>query len=322
VIVGGDTAGRIAVVTVNWNGWQRTLECLAALRTSVDADWHLIIVDNASTDGSRERLRDLGSDVTLIEAPTNGGWTGGNNIGADHALAGGFSHIFILNNDALVEARTLVTLRTMLDGMGQPAIIGPVHLRDDGSYDFLGIVEDRVSGMPRWLLPKQTDASSLADPLPVVAIKGAGLFTSAATLRSLGRFDDRFYLNWDEIDWCFTARENGVALYVTRQTHIVHGGSATIGGLDSPLHCYFMTRNALLFAEKHLTARQRLRHLRSLYWDARTLAHADGPTRAWMMTLLRSRRPVARAFKRALRDYALRRFGDCPPLIRQLNAQR
>ncbi|WP_309646290.1 glycosyltransferase, partial [Phenylobacterium sp.] len=71
----------VAVVTVNWNGWRDTLACLAALRGSRGAAWRLIIVDNASTDDSRSHLSDLGDDVTTLWAPTNGGWTGGNNIG-------------------------------------------------------------------------------------------------------------------------------------------------------------------------------------------------------------------------------------------------
>jgi GT2 family glycosyltransferase len=98
---------QIAVITVNWNGWRNSLACLKALRTSVGPDWHLFLIDNASQDDSLTYLSDLGADVTLIRSPTNGGWTGGNNIGVQRALEVGHEFLFLLNNDALVMPDTL-----------------------------------------------------------------------------------------------------------------------------------------------------------------------------------------------------------------------
>src|SRR5688572_9260083 len=86
---------QVAVVTVNWNGWRNTLDCLAALRRTRDVSWRLIIVDNASTDGSAEKLSGLGEDVVLIRSDRNRGWTGGNNLGVEYALREGFGHIFL-----------------------------------------------------------------------------------------------------------------------------------------------------------------------------------------------------------------------------------
>ena len=141
----------VAVVTINWNGWQMTLDCLSSLRASRGASWRLYIVDNASTDGSVEKLRDLGSDVVLLELPVNGGWTGGNNLGIRRALQDGYSRIFILNNDALVEPDTMAQLLSFSLSRVQPPIIGPLHSNMEGSrLDFIGSGYDAATGLPTY----------------------------------------------------------------------------------------------------------------------------------------------------------------------------
>jgi hypothetical protein len=102
---------------------------------------------------------------------------------------------------------------------------------------------------------------------------------------------------------------------MVRDAIIDHLGSASIGGVTSPLQTYFMTRNRLLYAEKHGSVRDRLRLLRRQVWKARELA----PGSAWRM-LLPQGDPVAFAFRRGLIDYVARRFGDCPDSIRAAQA--
>ena len=142
---------KIAVIVVNWNGWRYTLDCLASLRKSDTTNWHLIVVDNASTDDSALRLKDLGDEVTVLHAPVNGGWTGGNNLGVRHALDNGYDFLFVLNNDALVLSNTIRSLCETFDTLSdQFPLLGPVHLKGDGvRYDFIGADVDSETGLPR-----------------------------------------------------------------------------------------------------------------------------------------------------------------------------
>lgn len=310
---------RVAVVTVNWNGWAMTLAALDGLRRSRGADWHLVIVDNASTDGSRERLRGLGDDVTLIESPVNGGWTGGNNLGIRWALAAGFHTLFVLNNDALVEPDTIATLVETRRAVGN-AVIGPVHLDGEGTaFDFVGTDIDPPTGLPVWKPVDPAYVAALPDLIATSTIKGAGLFFGAEHVAALGLFDDRFYLNYDETDWCYRAREAGFDLWMTKRAVIRHAGSGSIGGMASPLQAYFLARNALLFAERHCTPGQRWRMLRRLWWEARDLPRADPVRRGWFWRFLARPSPAQRAYRMGLLHYLTRRFGDCPPSIRALN---
>ena len=323
-----ETPDEIAVVTINWNRSDLTLRCLEALRRSRGAAWRLIIVDNASTDDSLLRLRDLGDDVTLIESPNNGGWTGGNNVGIRAALKAGYRHIFVLNNDAFVEPDTLrVLLETKAD-LGGDAILGPIHMDGSGEhFDYLGSAIDPETGLSTYLANDAQTASALPPLIETSTIKGAGIFVDAAHFERLGLFDDRLYLNFDETDWCFRAREAGYRLRMVKGARIRHLGSATIGGNDSPLQIYFMTRNGLLFAEMHCTLKQRWRLLRVQFWQAThawalrnpvDTAHSNARRRLGMLFSNDSR---AAAYRLGLLHYLRRRFGDCPAIVRAWNRE-
>lgn len=315
----------IAVVTINWNGADNTLRCLAALRASERVAWHLYVVDNASTDGSTDRLaREMSADgqrgdgdATLIRSSVNGGWTGGNNLGIKRALAAGHDLVFILNNDAFVRPGTLAILIDTLaiesrGGAATLPVLGPVHQgTGSASYDFRGSHRDPKTDIPVRTLPAHQGLETHQPTYPTSYISGAGMLIHRRHFDAIGLFDDRFYLNFDDTDWCARAERTGFPLLMVRDAIIDHVGSASIGGVTSPLQTYFMTRNRLLYAEKHGTARSRLRLLRRQIWRARELTSGS----AWHM-LLPQADPVAFAFRRGLIDYVTRRFGDCPDSIR------
>src|SRR3990172_7762179 len=97
----------VYIVVVNWNGWQHTVRCLDSLRRLDYPNYRVIVVDNGSTDGSRERIRAAHPDTELVEAEKNFGFGGGANIGIRAALDSGTDYVWVLNNDIVVEPHTL-----------------------------------------------------------------------------------------------------------------------------------------------------------------------------------------------------------------------
>ncbi|QIG48815.1 glycosyltransferase family 2 protein [Nordella sp. HKS 07] len=311
---------RIAVIVINWNGWQHTLDCVNSLR-KMQREWHLFLVDNASSDDSIKHLSDLGEKVTLIQSPVNGGWTGGNNLGIQRALDLGYDHFFILNNDAEVLEDTLDVLeKAFLDRQDEMPILGPVHTVPDGSsYSFVGQYIDDLTGMPRKMTCEGVTRQDLDSVYETAYIQGAGLFVHRRHFVEIGFFDDAFYLDYDEADWSFRARRAGFRSYMVRDAVIRHIGSASIGGEVSPLNVYFLTRNGLLFSERHGNLRQRYRVWCAYYRRARRLVRGKGRRRwLWLPRFFKSRDNAVVAFRRGLMDYALRRFGDCSLEIRLL----
>jgi GT2 family glycosyltransferase len=300
----------IAIVTVNWNGWRLTRQCVAAVRESSYPDFHIYIVDNHSSDGSLEHLANLGGDVTLIAHGVNAGWSGGNNVGVAHALADGHDFIFLLNNDAVLASAALSILvaghdRVIARGAKLAPVLGAVERRDDGSFGFVVAGLDAETGMPGWTPGAYRPSQFRAALIPTAYVHGAALFAHRSVFESVGPFDERFFLNFDETDWCFRAARAGHKLRVARDAVIDHQGSATIGGSESPLQTYFMARNRLLFAEKHCTPEQRQALLGRYRVRARQFG-AKNPA-------------LAEAFRRGAQDYADRLFGDCPPEIRAMH---
>lgn len=312
-----DAEETIGIVTVNWNGWRHTRECINALQASDTKSWRLYIVDNASTDGSQEHLRELPSNAVLIESPVNAGWAGGNNIAIKRALAEGCAFIFLLNNDAMVLPDTLsVLMRAYKKDQQNAPVLGPVNMTEDGrGYDFVATVHNDVKGTPDRVQASDF-AHLLASPLvPTAYINGAGLFAAAQHFRSIGLFDDRFFLNYDETDWCYRARAAGHPLFTVSKAVILHKGSASIGGTSSVLQTYFMTRNRLLFLEKHGTLGQRFGALRELVWIARDLSGRQSRL-GWLAPTIGAKSGRLAAFRQGFVDYVMRRFGDCPRAVR------
>jgi len=318
---GPETEPRIAVVVVNWNGWRNTLACLDALRGTQGAAWRLIIIDNASTDESIARLSNLGEDVVLIPAGRNGGWTGGNNLGVRYALRSGFDYVMLLNNDAFVETDTLARLLAAAQAE-TPArqIFGAQMLTPQGEpVEYAAADIDPQSGMPRWA--PLSELGPVIDGLaPVATVHGGAMFARREVFETVGAFDDAFFLYLDESDWCRRATGMGYGFAIVEQAHVRHIEAASTGGRESPLYRYFMLRNTLLFARRHLTRAQRRRVLREIYWDLRD-ATRRVDARPWPWAFLTSAHPSLRARRRAMLDYLTGRLGDCPPIIRDLTRQ-
>jgi GT2 family glycosyltransferase len=312
-----ETRSSIAVITVNWNGWKHTLACYRSLTEASSDNWHLYVVDNGSTDGSLDHLQFDDPRVTVLPTNANLGWAGGNNFGIKVALEAEHAFIFLLNNDAEVETDTLAILETTWRSMAdRRPILGPIHKGGSSSHDFLLAVDDEVTGIPTWANDEQLAAITYEPIMPTAYISGAGVFAHREHFLEVGLFDERFFLNFDETDWCMRARRMGFPLLMVREAVIRHIGSATIGGRASSLQTYFFARNRLLFAEKHSTKAQRRKVLRHYVWSARNVTGLRDSRWGWVRPFLTTRGGNVAAFRQGVLDYFFRRFGNCPDKVR------
>jgi GT2 family glycosyltransferase len=160
---------------------------------------------------------------------------------------------------------------------------------------------------------------------------GAALFFRADVVRQIGLLDERFFLVYEDSDWCFRARRAGLSCLMVPTARVWHKIGTSFGSEASPLRGYFSTRNKLLWAEKNVSRREWWGMLcaalsrfypslavdreaagsrpRALWWAA------AGFAREWGRRL---RDPLEIAHRRGVMDYLLRRFGDCPARIRVL----
>lgn len=305
---------RIAVVMVNWNGWSDTIAAHRSLLESLYAGWHLFVVDNASTDDSVARLSALGPGATLIRHDRNAGFAGGSNVGIRAALAWDADYVFLLNNDAVVEHDTLDVLIAAATRAPDDVLGCVVRFKPSDALQFFGSHASPYSGASVWF-EAAGDLWRLEQPtIESDFILGAALFAPARLFRDIGLMDERFFLTYEEVDWCYRARAAGSACRVVTAAKVGHLGSASMGASDAPLQAYFLQRNRLLFQERHGGVVFRLRGLRTAVAAVVRGLGSDLVHRPHGSRFGATRR----ARLMGLRDYVLRRFGDCPEAVRRL----
>ena len=323
------------IVVLNWNGLADTLACLQSLQQLHYPERRIVVVDNGSTDGSVDALRGArsGTGFELIETERNLGYAGGNNVGIRHALDNGAEFILVLNNDTVVDPLLLDELVGSAEQHPEAGCFGPwiFYMHDPERLWFTR--SDWSSELSAFTAPgKGQLASELSSETTSTGyVCGAALFFRAGVARQIGLLDERFFLVYEDTDWCFRARRAGFACLAVPSARVWHKIGTSFGSEASPLRTYFSTRNKLLWAEKNASSGERWRlmgaALRRLYprlaIDRSTasamhkalLWAANNFGREWARKL---HDPQEAAHRRGVLDYLFRRFGDCPPEVRAL----
>ncbi|MES2949238.1 MAG: glycosyltransferase family 2 protein [Pseudomonadota bacterium] len=235
---------RVAIVVLNWNGWQDTLACIASLQTLDYGDFSIVLVDNGSTDGSAEQFQRLSSSVTLLQTGANLGFGGGCNVGIQYALERGAEYVWLVNSDATVDPGALSALVQVAD---QYPIVGAV-----GSvlFDSERVTQVQLWGGGRvnlWL----GRSNHCLTPRRIDFVSGASALLRRTALEQVGLFDaTRFFMYWEDTDLGFRLRREGWQLAVAVDSKIWHKQSASLG-MGNPLLDEYATRSCVRFLRRH-----------------------------------------------------------------------
>jgi GT2 family glycosyltransferase len=233
------------VIVLNYNGRDDTLALLASLAV-VNAV--VLMVDNGSSDGTVAAVQAAYPAVRVLDTGANLGYSGGNNVGIAHALAAGAEVIVVLNNDTLVEPGFLEPLVAVV--AHDPVAAAPdIRYADDQETSwYRGAVLDPRSARPRHLQP--AEQSPAVGIIPTDLLTGCCIAASANTWRSVGLFDDQYFLIFEDSDWSMRAAAVGIRTVVIPASRIHHKVSRSFRG--STHATYYFTRNGLRFSRKYL----------------------------------------------------------------------
>lgn len=322
---------KVVLVILNWNGKDDTLECLASVFKIDYPEFEVVVVDNGSSDGSVPAIRQAFPQAHLIETGKNLGYAGGNNVGIRYALDLGAEFVFVLNNDTKIAQDALTHLVAEAKRHPEAAALGPVICYMDRP-DVIWTAGDKFCD-PIRLFQQSKEGESIAclqpDSYETDRIMGAALFIPKAILATVGLFDERYFLTNEESDWCCRARRLGHTCRIVPKAIVWHKVGSALGDDSSPLRLYFNTRNHLLFAESNLSKTAWLKLvIHSLRWFFPRLSFSTvkAPFLKRLYWSIRDaiklwQDPRQKARRKGVLDYFLRRFGDCPPKIRALNAE-
>ena len=246
------TPPRIAVIVVNYNGGHFVLRCLDTLLGQTLAPARIIVVDNGSTDDSREAVRRRFPDVELVPAGANVGFAAANNLGA--ALASDCEWLALLNPDAFPEPRWLENLAAAARASPEYSSFGCRMLMDDDPSRFDGVGDVyHPSGLCWREAHGSPAAGAFETPAEIFSpCAGAALYRRDA-FHDAGGFDEDFFCYMEDVDLGFRLRLRGHrSLYVPAAV-VRHKGSA-IAGRRSHFALYHGHRNMVWTYVKNMPA--------------------------------------------------------------------
>jgi len=294
-----------SILILNWNGERYLAGCLDSLVAKITVPFEVIVVDNASTDGSPEIVAQRYPWVKLIRSASNLGFAGGNNLAARHATG---EYLLLLNYDTLLETDILDAV-TALDadprlGVVGAAMYGRDHELRHSAHHFP--TPARLWFFSSlWITKEEPWPSSVGLKLHRCdSIEGSFLLTRADAWRKLGGMDERNFMYVDDVDYCRNLRNLDLYAVQCPSVRYIHFGGynhARMGYLFSGLRRYhrkFSSRRVQLEADFVLRVGLLLRL--PWYWlralvrkDANSrsaLQHALELNRNWSDTLIDGQR--------------------------------
>jgi len=233
----------VTIVVVNFNGGDYVLRALRELEKQTFRDFKVVVVDNASTDGSAERIARDFPGVRLLRAPRNLGFAGGNNLGFREAA--GSEWVALLNPDAFAEADWLEKLIAEAKRHAACGSVGSRLLRADDAATLDGIGDVyHVSGL-HWRegFGKPAAGRGLKSKEIFSPCAAAALYRASA-LREAGGFDEDYFCYSEDVDLGYRLRLLGYGSRYAPDSVVHHVGSA-ITGAASDFTMYHGIRNGI-----------------------------------------------------------------------------
>lgn len=257
---------RVSAVIVNWNGKRHLDECLGSLARQSYPDLEIIMVDNASSDGSVEFVRENFPQVTVIENETNTGFSGGNNIGIARSTG---KYLFLLNNDTVVDEGCISELVRVIEEKGESCIgvFPKVNFHDEPMFiNSYGAVwnwkyywRDNRMGL--------LDLGQYREPQEVFGSIFPALLVKRDAFLNIGMFDEYFFSYGEDFDICYRANLMGYKFFLSPGARVLHKFRASSGEKNDPMwsHYYFL-RNYIIVFLKNYQLFNLLTHLPKIIW--------------------------------------------------------
>jgi GT2 family glycosyltransferase len=250
---------RLAIVIVSYNCRADLDACLQSLAVSPPAIAHeIVVVDNASPDGTPQHVRMRWPGVRLIEAGGNVGFSRGNNLGIRETRG---DLVLLLNPDTIVPPQAIDTLTSTLERRPETAVVGPRIVDAAGRAELsFGAMVSPFAELQQRILVRGNDRgmpliAGRVDRMTRVArrvdwVSGACLMIRRADLEAVGLLDERFFLYLEDVDLCAAIRGRGREVFFTPEAEVTHRrGRSRATAMSAAQVAY--RRSHVAFYEKH-----------------------------------------------------------------------
>lgn len=250
----------LSIIVVNWNVCDLLRRCLASIFAAELPRLEVIVVDNASTDGSLDMLRAEFQRVTLIANADNRGFPAANNQGL---VAARGRLAMTLNPDTEMVGDALARMIAYLDAHPDVGALGPQLLNPDGSVQSsrrrfptlaTALFESTwLQGVaPRSILRRYSMDDTPADVTHEVDwITGACLVVRREILESVGGLDEGFFMYSEELDWCRRIKQAGWKIVYLSEAKVIHHAGRSSEQAVAARHVHFQTSKVRYFRKYH-----------------------------------------------------------------------
>ena len=272
----------VFVIILNYNGKDMLPTCLSSVYRSDYVNIKVVVVDNASTDGSFENAREMFSGAHFIRNSANIGFSRGNNVGIRFALEKFADYIFLLNNDAEISPNTISLLIEAAEKDTSCGILSPAILRPENNAVWF------AGGKINWLQMRCSHEFSIQskDPYATQYVSGCAMLVKKEVFRKIGLFDERFFLYYEDADFSVRAKRNNFNLLIFPGAAVTHREQSNSKNSQKT---YWLVLSGLLFFKSSAPFVYKIWYF--LYIPCRKLK------------ALISKNPLAPQVRRAFRDF-------------------
>jgi GT2 family glycosyltransferase len=270
---------KISVIIVSWNAKAYLLECLESIRRqSMSGELEVIVVDNASSDGSPQAVRHNFPAVKLICNGGNDGFARGNNIGIGASTG---DYLFLINSDVVVSEGCFEKLTRHMDAHPEIGILGPKIV---GSH---GEVQRSTMGYPS-LWNALCRALALDSLFPRSRLFGAYMMTFSnhdvtrsaevingcfwvvrrSAMEQVGLLDERFFMYGEDVDWCKRFNDSNWKVVFFSEAEVLHYGGASSANAPVKFEIEMLRANYQYWVKHHARAAAGMFLLISLFHHA------------------------------------------------------
>ncbi|MEJ2557926.1 MAG: glycosyltransferase family 2 protein [Anaerolineae bacterium] len=225
----------MSAIVVNWNTHDLLAQCLASLLDTIGSlDMEVLVVDNASSDGSQAMVRSRFPDVRLIENRENVGFARANNQAT--ALSRG-RYMLMINSDAIATPGAIQSMVDLADAESRAGIVGAQLLNPDGSFQashtsFPTLWQEFLilTGLGRLLRGRWYPSRGPTQdrgPQIVDYVEGACLLVRRQAIEEVGGLDEGYFMYAEEVDWCYAMKQGDWQVWYQPNARIIHYGGAS-----------------------------------------------------------------------------------------------
>ncbi len=233
----------VFILVLNYNGRETLPRCLRSLFHLDYPALRIVVIDNNSTDGSFELMKQKYREVHFIRNSENVGFARGMNVGIKFALDQHAEYVWLVNPDTVVSKDSLRILIELLEHHAEIGMASPLILSPSRRKVWFG------GGKIAWLRMRalHTTARSRSIPFETGFLSGCALLVRAPVFRIVGIFDERFFLYYEDADLSFRAKRAGFPVIVHPKALILHSEESA----KNPEKTYWLVRSGLFFFRKH-----------------------------------------------------------------------